>query len=140
MAAAGFIGFPTLEAALNAVYESGTWKCMLLANTYTPAEDTHDFIDDANAHEVSGANYTAGGITIVPTVAFNTTTNQFDIVFPQAQVASTTMTARYAAYYQDTGTPATSKIGYVNDFGEDVTATNGTFTANQSSFAINFPD
>ena len=140
MAAVAHVGFPALEGALNALYESGTWKCMLLDNGYTPAEDTHDFISDANANEVSATNYTAGGVTVVPTVAFNSTTNQFDITFPQASVASTTLTARYAVYYQDTGTPATSAIGFVNDFGEDVTATNGTFTANESSFSINFPD
>ena len=133
------IGFPALENALNAFYETGTWRGMLLNSSYTPAEDTHDFINDASANEVSAANYTAGGITLTPTVAFNTTTNLFTVTFPQVQVASTTLTARYAAYYQDTGTPSTSRIGYVNDFEENVTATNGTFTANASTFTIDFP-
>jgi hypothetical protein len=139
MAAVGIIGFPALENTLNAFYETGTWKCMLLTASYTPAEDTHDFINDASANEITAANYTAGGITVTPTVAFNTGTNLFTVTFPQAQVASTTLTARYAAYYQDTGTPSTSRLGYVNDFGENVTATNGTFTANASTFTIDFP-
>jgi hypothetical protein len=138
MAAVGIIGFPAVEAALNAFYETGTWKCMLLSAAYTPAEDTHDFINDASANEITGANYSAGGITLTPTVAFNTGTNLFTVTFPQTQVASTTITARYAAYYQDTGTPSTSRIAFVNDFGENVTSTNGTFTANQCTMTIDF--
>lgn len=140
MAASGVVGFPALLVALKAFYETGTWKCMLLNNSYTPDSDNHDYINDASANEISIPNYSAGGITITPTVTFNGTTNLFTITFPQAVVNSTTGTAYYAAYYQDTGTPSTSRIAYVNDFGQAITATNGSLTANACTITFDFPD
>lgn len=136
----GTPGFAAFEETLNSFYETGTWKCMFLTNAHTPDEDLDVFIDDVSANEIVGvANYPAGGITVVPTVEFNTGTNDYTITFPQAAVNNTTGTFRHAVYYQDTGTPATSRIGYQNDTEADITATNGTLQVNATTVVINYP-
>ena len=45
------------------VWVSGTYKLQLLTTAYT-FSSAHDFRDDLGANEVSGTNYTAGGLTI----------------------------------------------------------------------------
>ena len=139
MAPVGYVGFPTLKDLLDGFYGSGTWKAMLLDDSFIPDEHTNEFISDVNIAEISGDNYSAGGITLTPVVSFNSLTNRYDITFPQVEVENTTILAHFVAYYQDTGTPATSRIAYINGFGEPVQSTNGTFRANQSSFSIDFP-
>ena len=45
-------------------WDTDTMKVMLVTSSYTPSATTHDYISDADANEVSGTNYTAGGATI----------------------------------------------------------------------------
>jgi len=56
-----------LQKALNKEvdFDSDTIKVALLTSSYSPNQDTHDYYDDVNTFEVSGATgYTAGGITL----------------------------------------------------------------------------
>lgn len=109
------------KKALDALLGSGTLKCMLLANTYTPDNDAHEFIDDVSANEVSGSGYTAGGATVsnVSTTVDNANDRSAidadDPVFTEVTLTD----VRYAVFYIDTGTPATSPILQVNDLGAD---------------------
>ncbi len=96
-----------------------------------PNQDTHDYFDDVNTYEVSGATgYTAGGITLSSKTSTYDSANNV-IILDAADVtwSSSTITARYAVVYDDS--PATNGtkplIGYV-DFGSDQSSTNGNFT------------
>ena len=50
-----------------------------------------------------------------------------DVSANEVAVTSATITARYGVVYKDTGTPATSPIIAVIDFGSNQTSTAGTF-------------
>lgn len=108
--------------------DTDTIKVMLLTSTHTQDQDTYDYVNDVSANEVTGTGYTAGGATITtPSVTQNNTDNVG--VFDGADVtwASSTITARYACIYKDTGTPATSPIIAILDFGSDQSSSAGDF-------------
>ena len=108
--------------------DTDTIKVALLDNTHTPDQDAHDYFNDVSADEVSGTGYTAGGATLAgKSVGYTAGTNTFKFHATHTSWTTSTITARYAVIYVDTGNAATSAlIGYV-DFGGDVTSTNGTF-------------
>ena len=129
-----------LKQALNKEidWDSDTIKVALLSSSYTPNQDTHDYLDDVSSYEVTGTGYTAGGITLSSKTSTYDGTNNV-IVLDAADVtwSSSTITARYAVVYDDSGANAASKalIGYV-DFGSDQSSTNGNFTITWDSTGI----
>jgi len=111
-------------------FDTDTIKVALLSSAYTPNQDSHDYYDDVAASEVTGTGYTAGGATLASkTVTYDAANNV--IVLDAADVvwANSTVTARYAVVYDDSGATNAQKvlIGYV-DFGSDQSSTNGNFT------------
>ena len=56
---------------------TNTIKCMLLGAGYTPNYDTHDFLDDVVASEVTGTGYTAGGATLASVTSTYTAANSW---------------------------------------------------------------
>jgi len=106
-----------------------TIKCMLVKNTHTPNQDTHDFIDDVSDDECAASgSYSAGGLAVTPIdPAVDTATNitKFDCV--DLQVTTFTGTVRYLVFYYASGTAGTSNLICYADLGEDVTITNGTY-------------
>lgn len=110
-------------------WDTDTIKVALVANTYTPNQDTHDYWDDVSANEISGTGYTAGGITLSSkTVGYTAGTNVTKFDAADVSWTSSTLTARYAVIYLSTGTASTSPlIGYV-DFGSDQSSSAGTFS------------
>ena len=129
-----------LKQALNKEidWDSDTIKVALLSSSYTPNQDTHDYYDDVSANEVTGTGYTTGGITLASKTSTYDGTNNV-IVLDAADVtwSSSTITARYAVVYDDSGASAAAKalIGYV-DFGSDQSSTNGNFTITWDSTGI----
>jgi hypothetical protein len=110
-------------------WDTDTIKVMLLDDTLAPDQDTHDYIDDLNANEVSGTGYTAGGATLASkTIGYTAGTNVTKFDAADVTWSSSTITARYAVLYVDTGTPATSVLIGYTDFGEDKSSENGNFT------------
>jgi hypothetical protein len=110
---------------------------MLLLNTYTPDIDTDAFIDDVSANETSGTGYTAGGKTITNiTVTQDDTNDKGKLDGDDVDWANSTITARYAVIYKDTGTPATSPLMAYIDFGEDKSSSNENFTISWSADGI----
>jgi len=109
-------------------WDTDTIKCALLTSSYTPDQDTHDYWDDVSANETSGTGYTAGGATLgSKSITYTGGTNTLALDAANTQWTSSTITARYAVIYVDTGTPGTSLLlGYVN-FGQDESSSNGTF-------------
>jgi len=103
------------------------WKCMLLTSAYT-YDETHDFINDLSGSQVaSGGGYTTGGATLANlTKTYLAPWRVFSCDAP-AWTAST-ITARYAAFYKDTGTPSTSPVALVIDAEEDRASVSSTFS------------
>ena len=129
-----------LKQALNKEvdWDSDTIKVALLSSSYTPNQDTHDYFDDVSTYEVTGTGYTTGGATLGSKTSTYDGTNNV-IVLDAADVtwSSSTITARYAVVYDDSGASAAAKalIGYV-DFGSDQSSTNGNFTITWDSTGI----
>jgi hypothetical protein len=111
-------------------YDTDTIKVMLLTSAYTPNQDTHDYLDDVVANEVTGTGYTAGGATLASkSITYDSATNVVILDADDVTWASSTITARYAVVYDASpGTNATRPlIGYV-DFTSDQSSTAGNFT------------
>lgn len=133
---ASFIPNATKAQFLQAIIDDATSiKMMLLTDAYTGDVDNHDFIDDVNADETSGIDYTAGGKT-VPNVATRIDDANdrgeltFDDVIWNSGGSTGTLSAAYAVLYDDTGTASTSRIIAVYELnnGNSLTATNAPFT------------
>ena len=121
-----------LAKALNKEvdWDSDTIKVALLTSSYTPNQDTHDYFDDVSAYEVTGTGYSTGGQTLgSKTVTYDAANNVIVLDAADTTWSSSTITARYAVVYDDSGATAASKalIGYV-DFSSDQSSTNGNFT------------
>lgn len=111
-------------------FDTDTIKVMLLTSSYTPNQDTHDYLDDVVANEVTGTGYTAGGATLAnKSVTYDSATNTTILDADDTTWASSTITARYAVIYDSS--PATNAtrplIGYV-DFTSDQSSNAGSFT------------
>ena len=129
-----------LAKALNKEvdWDSDTIKVALVSSSYTPNQDTHDYFDDVSSYEVTGTGYTTGGQTLgSKTVTYDSANNVIILDAADTTWSSSTITARYAVIYDDSGATAASKalIGYV-DFSSDQSSTNGNFTITWDSTGI----
>lgn len=129
-----------LKQALNKEidWDTDTIKVALLSSSYTPNQDTHDYYDDVVGSQVSGTGYTAGGITLASkTSTYDGTNNVLVLDAADVTWSSSTITARYAVVYNDSGASNATKplIGFV-DFGSDQSSTNGNFTITWDSTGI----
>ena len=95
------------------------YKMSLHTSELVPNPETHEYYSDLT-NEVAGTGYTAGGDDIGdPTVALN---DNKDAVVDWADYTFTNLTVaeiRYAAIYKDTGTPTTSPVIAILDFGQN---------------------
>lgn len=109
--------------------DTDTIKVMLLTNSHSNNIDTQEYIDDVSANEVSGTGYSAGGQALANKAVTQDNTDD-EGVFDADDLtwSSSSITARYAVVYKDTGTPSTSPIVCIIDFGADKTSDNGDFT------------
>jgi hypothetical protein len=113
-----------------------TVKVMLVTSSYAENKDTHTKRSDVT-NEVSGAGYTAGGVTSAVTVTKDTANDRVDIALGQVSWANSTITARKAVYYVSRGGAASAdELIAVNDFGSDVVSSGGTFTLNASTVRL----
>lgn len=105
-----------------------TIKVALVTSTYTPNQDTHeDFADVTN--EVTGTGYTAGGEALAnKAVTIDDTDNEGVFDADDVTWTSSTITARGAVVYKDTGTAATSLLICYLDFTTDQSSSAGDFT------------
>lgn len=106
---------------------SDTIKIMLVTSSYSPDIDAHVF-KDAVTNEITGAGYTAGGATLAnKTVTQDNTNNKGVFDADDPAWSSSTITARGAVIYKDTGVAGTSPLICYIDFGADKVSTAGTF-------------
>lgn len=122
-------------AKANIDLDTAVIKVMLVTSTYAENKDTHTKRSDIT-NEVTGTGYTAGGATVTATVTKDTTNDRLDISLGGTTWPTSTITARKAVYYVDTGNAATDQLIAVNDFGSDVVTSAGTFTLNASTLRI----
>ncbi|MHA1482068.1 MAG: hypothetical protein ACTSQA_01355 [Candidatus Heimdallarchaeaceae archaeon] len=120
----------------NIDLDTDTIKVMLVTSSYTPDQDSHEFKDSVT-NEVSGTGYTAGGVELTSKVVSADDTDN-EGVFDAADVtwSSSTITARGAVIYKDTGTAATSPLICYLDFGADKSSSNGDFTISWNAEGI----
>ena len=113
-----------------------TIKVALCTSSYTPDIDAHSFFDDIT-NEVVGTGYTAGGETLGTKTTTQDNTDD-EGVFDAADTtwSSSTITARYAIIYKDTGTASTSPLICYVDLGEDKTSVSGDFTLSWNAEGI----
>lgn len=111
--------------------ENDTIKVALCTSSYTPDIDADEFYDDIDNEVANGSGYTTGGETISnPAVTQDDVNDQAVFTADATTWTSSTITARYAVIYKDTGTASTSPlIGYI-DFAEDKSSVSGDFTIN----------
>jgi hypothetical protein len=108
-------------------FDTDTIKVSLHTSTYTPDTDAHDFFNDIT-NEVSGTGYTAGGATLASkTITKDTANNKVKFDAADTSWTTSTITARYAVVYQDTGNAATSPVIALIDFGADQSTSGTTF-------------
>jgi len=118
-------------------WDTDTIKVALLTSSYTPDQDAHDYFDDVSANEVSGTGYTAGGETLAnKTITYTGATNVMKLDADDVTWSSSTITARYAVVYEDTGTPSTSPLLLYVDFGQDFSTSGGNFTITWNASGI----
>jgi len=136
MADVVFNSFKTELLKSSIDFESDAFKVMLVTSAYTPDPVAHAFIDDVT-NEVSGVGYTAGGESLAD---LEVTQDDVDNegVFDANDVVwnASTITARGAVIYKDTGDPATSPLIAYIDFGADKISDNGDFTLQWGSEGI----
>ena len=109
---------------------------MLVTSSYTPDIDSHEFMSSVT-NEVSGTGYTADGQALASKAVTADTTDD-EGVFDAADLtwSTSTITARGAVLYKDTGASTTSPLICYFDFGSDKTSSAGDFTIAWSSEGI----
>lgn len=142
---ASFIYNKFLSALFSSLFDftasSGqTFKLALLSSFYPAAEnekDTHDFFDDVSAFEIGGTGYTAGGKALTSvTVTQDNATNKAIVDADDVTWTASTMTFRYGILYRDTGTPATSPLIKLIDFGIEQSTSGTDFPVTWSAAGI----
>jgi hypothetical protein len=104
-------------------------KVALLTNAHTTDIDAQQYFSDISANEASGTGYTAGGQLLSnKSVVKNDTNDQGVFDADDTTWAASTITARYAVIYKDTGTAATSPLIAIVDFTSDQASTANSFT------------
>lgn len=116
-------------------FEADSIKVMLCTSGYTPSKISQ--YKSGVTHEVAGTGYTERGQSLSSkTVTYNSDTNT--VTFDAADVswANSSITARYAVIYDDTGQDITSPLIAYIDFGQDITSSAGSFIITWSSSGI----
>lgn len=107
--------------------DTATVKVMLCTEAYQPDLDAHRF-KAAVTDEVAGTGYVAGGQVVAGKVlAYDAVANTLRLRCDDPSWPGSTITARYAVWYVDTGSAATSPLLVLWDLGEDVVSANGSF-------------
>jgi len=137
MAVTGFLAGNVPIKAFNKEVQWGTSvKVMLLTSTAAPDQDTWIYKSSVT-NEITGTGYTAGGQAIAsPTATYTAAGNISTFDAADTVWSGSTLTARYAVIYYDTGTAATSPIIGIINFGADVSSTAANFTITWNASGI----
>lgn len=101
-------------------WPADTWKASLHTSSFAPNQDTMDFADDLTNELSTGSGYTAGGVALTgKTVTYDSATNEIRLDCDDPSWTGLLATFRYVVFKKDTGTPATSALGWWVDLGAD---------------------
>lgn len=116
---------------------SDTIKVMLMSSAYTPNISTDLFVSNISAYQITAPGYTAGGKTIANAIVIQDNADN-DGVFDGDDVTwpNSSITARYAVVYKDSGIPGTSPLISFIDFGADRSSLNEAFTISWNAEGI----
>jgi hypothetical protein len=122
----------------NINLNTATVKCLLLTSSASPNIDTWAKRSDITNEVSSGGGYTTAGETITVSIgAVDTTNDRVEVTLGSASWSSSTITARYAVYYNSRGGASSAdELIAINDFGTDVSSSSGTFTVNASTLRV----
>ncbi|QEM41573.1 hypothetical protein SEA_FORZA_106 [Gordonia phage Forza] len=130
---------PFLQSVFNKEVDldNDTLKVMLCTSSYTPNQDTHRYKSSVT-NEVVGTGYTATGATLTGvTVAYDSATNTFTLDASDVTWAASTITARYAVFYDASpASDATRPLICYWDFGQDEVSSSGNFTLTLSASGL----
>jgi hypothetical protein len=117
-------------------WDTDSFKVMLVTSSYSADKDAH-LKRSSVTNEVTGTGYTAGGVATACTVTKDTANDKVTIVFAAVSWASSSITARGAVYYKSRGglSSADELVAY-NDFGSNITTSNGTFSLAASTLTL----
>ena len=110
-------------------FVGATAKAALTSNSYVPNQDTHQYFSSIT-NQVSGAGYTAGGVTLASKTSVytaGTNTLALDCADPSWATLSIAQ-IRYVIFYIDTGTAATSPLISYMDLEANYAPSAQTFT------------
>lgn len=109
--------------------DTDTIKVLLVTSTYTPDQDAHEDYADITNEVANGNGYTTGGETLA-NAAVTTDDTDNEGVFDADDVtwAASTITARGAVVYKDSGVAGTSWLICYLDFSSDQSSSSGDFT------------
>lgn len=112
-------------------------RVALATSAFTPNQDTDEFWSTISSYEASGTAYVAGGELLTnKTIVYDAGTNEIRLNADDVSWELSTITARWALIYKDSGDPATSAlIGFVN-FGSDKSSDNGAFALTFSANSV----
>jgi len=114
------------------------YKAMPVTSAYTEDRGAHSKRSSVTG-EVTGTNYTAGGVALTLTASLNTTTHILTLTIPTVSWPSSTITARKLIIYKNTGAAATDNLVACIDNGADLVSSSSTMIWNASTWAIPLP-
>jgi hypothetical protein len=127
------------DMASGAANTSHSYKGMLVTSSYAEDRAAHSKRSSIT-NEVSGTNYTAGGVALSLTASLNTTTHILTLTIPTATWASSTITARKLIVYRARGGASSAdELVACIDNGADLVSSSSTMTWNASTWAIPLP-
>ena len=117
-------------------FDTDSFKVMLVTASYSADKDAH-LKRSSVTNEITGTGYTAGGVSAAVTVTKDTANDKVTIEFAAVSWTSSTITARGAVYYKSRGglSSADELVAY-NDFGSNITTSNGTFSLAASTLTL----
>ena len=108
--------------------DTDTIRVALVTSGYTPSQDDHEDYADITNEVANGNGYTTKGAALAnKAVTTDDTDNEGVFDADNVTWAASTITARGAIVYKDSGTDATSWFIAYFDFGSDQSSANGNF-------------
>lgn len=137
--ASGLFG-PSLEKmmidTLGESLEAEDNKELMVTDSEAPNFDTHDFRADI-AQEVTGTNYTAGGVAITATeVTLASGVLTFDAADTNYGATTTIANAMAGVIYTNVGSAATDQLICLQDFVTAASSTAGSFVIQHNASGI----
>lgn len=135
MASANFTKLTDYLATAAINLNTATYKCMLVSAVPSEANLDAWLVRSDVSTEVTGTGYTAGGVAVTGTYAWDTSNNRSSLTFTNLAPGwtSSTITAVGAIIYQNVGTAGTDRLITFVDFLGTVTSTAGNFSVSFSS-------